>query len=508
MSDPKKASEGAANSDERYRILFEEAGLGMKWVTPEGRLVEVNRTFCDMVGYDREALLSLHYRDLTHPDDVARDERLFARLLKGEIPSYSIEKRYLHKDRTPIHVRVTSSLVDIGGVHRLSIVQDIGAQDTVARVRREGEARFRTVLETIQDAMVVIGETGIIEAFSPSSERMFGYAADEVMGQNVKILMPAPYQERHDDYLSRYLETGERRIIGIGRVVTGLRKDGSTFPIELSVGEVVLDGRRIFTGFIRDLTSRKNAERELASLQSELTHVARLSEMGQMGSTLAHELNQPLSAIVNYLQACNRILQNQSTPASPRVHEALEKAVGQADRAGQIIRRLREFVRKRETERHLEDLNTVVQEAVGLALVGAKSAGVVSHITLAADLPAIFVDKVQIQQVVLNLVRNALDAMDHSKERVLNIDTLDENGEAVIRVTDTGSGLAPNVVDKLFEPFQTTKSTGMGIGLSICRSIVEAHGGRIWAEPNPAGGTIFSVALPSAEAEEGEPEDD
>ena len=490
------------NNDQHYRRLFEEVSVGMKWVTAEGTLHDVNRSFCELVGFDRDELVGMSYRQLTHPEDVDRDETLFARLLSGEIPSYTIEKRYLHRSGSAIHVQVTSSIVRGDEVYRLSIVHDMRPHDAAARGQRDGEARFRTVLETIQDAMVVIDERGTIEAFSPSAARMFGYTAEEAIGQNVKILMPSPYQERHDGYLAHYMETGERRIIGIGRVVTGLRKDGTTFPIELSVGEVVLEGRRIFTGFVRDLTARRNAERELATLQSELSHVARVSEMGQMGSTLAHELNQPLAAIVNYLQACHRMLQNQPQPVPPRINEAIEKAVAQADRAGQIIRRLREFVQKRETERHVEDLNTVAQEAVGLALVGAKSAGIVSQIHLAADLPPVLVDKVQIQQVVLNLVRNAIEAMSQSNPRVLTIETIAEAGGALVRVTDTGSGMTPEVASKLFEPFLTTKMTGMGIGLSICRSIVESHGGRIWAVPNPQGGTIFSFTIPAMEAEE------
>lgn len=472
----------------------------MKWVTPEGTLVEVNRSFCGLLGYERSELVRRHYRELMHPEDIERDETLFAQLVIGQIPSYSIDKRYLHRNGTPIHARVTSSLVRMDQVYRLSIVQDMRAQDAAQQAQREGEARFRTVLETIPDAMVVIGERGLIEAFSPSSERMFGYRADEVIGQNVKILMPSPYRERHDEYLAHYRETGERRIIGIGRVVTGRRKDGTTFPMELSVGEVVLEGRRIFTGFVRDLTTRKNAERELATVQAELSHVARLSEMGQMGSTLAHELNQPLAAIVNYLHACQRLLQNQPAQAE-RVQEAIEKAVAQADRAGQIIRRLRQFIEKRETERRREDINAVVQEAATLALIGAKSAGVVSSIDLDPNTAPVFIDKVQVQQVVLNLVRNAIEAMAQSARRQLTIATESHNGETQVRVTDTGSGLSPDVAAKLFEPFQTTKTSGMGIGLSICRSIVEAHGGHIWAAKNPAGGTIFSFTLPSATAE-------
>jgi two-component system, LuxR family, sensor kinase FixL len=487
---------------ERYRRLFEEVGLGIEWVTPEGNLVQVNRSFCELLGYEREDLLARHYRDLTHPEDVERDEQLFVQLLAGDIPSYSIDKRYLHRSGTPVHVRVTSSLVQMDGLYRFSIVQDMRAQDAAALARREGEARFRTVLETIPDAMVVIDERGSIEAFSPSAERMFGYDAREVIGRNVKILMPSPYHERHDEYLGHYMATGERRIIGIGRVVSGRRKDGATFPIELSVGEVTLEGRRIFTGFVRDLTSRKNAERELATLQAELSHFARVSEMTQMGSTLAHELNQPLAAIVNYLQAARRLLQNQPDTVPPRIAEAVDKAVAQADRAGQIIRRLREFVRKREPERQQEDLNTVVQEALALALVGVKTSGVVSQVNLDPAMPAAHIDKVQIQQVVLNLVRNAVEAMAQSQRRVLTIVTEDQGSEALVRVTDTGTGMAPEVAERLFEPFLTTKMAGMGIGLSICRSIVEAHGGRIWAAPNPEGGTIFSFSVSTVQGEE------
>jgi|SRR5579862_1880233 len=507
MSDPSKPLHDPAGGDVSHRQLFEEVGLGIKWVTPEGALIEVNRSFCTLLGYERDELLRRHYRDLTHPDDVERDQALFRQLMAGEIPSYSIDKRYLHRQGTPIHVRVTSSLVRLDEIYRVSIVQDLRVADSAAGAHRDSEARFRTVLETIQDALIVIDERGLIEAFSPSAERMFGYRAAEAIGQNVKILMPSPYQERHDGYLDHYLKTGERRIIGIGRVVTGLRKDGSTFPMELSVGEVVLEGRRIFTGFVRDLTSRKNAEREVATLQAELSHVARVSEMGQMGATLAHELNQPLAAIVNYLQACHRLLQNQPI-AVARIQDAIEKAVAQADRAGQVIRRLREFVQKRETERHIEDLNNVVQEAVGLALVGAKAAGIVSHISLDPDLPTVVIDKVQIQQVVLNLVRNAVEAMAQSQERILTIETAEQHDGTMVRVTDTGSGMAPEVAEKLFEPFLTTKMTGMGIGLSICRSIVEAHGGRIWASKNPPGGTVFSFTLPTAAAEDPPPTPD
>ncbi|HVH75038.1 MAG TPA: PAS domain S-box protein [Stellaceae bacterium] len=357
------------------------------------------------------------------------------------------------------------------------------------------EARLRSILETVPDAIITIDERGAIQSFSPAAERLFGYAADEVLGHNVNILMPSPYHERHDGYLARYLATGERRIIGIGRVVSGKRKDGSTFPMELSVGEAVGVGRPLFTGFARDITERQQAQRRLQELQAELLHVSRLSAMGQMGSALAHELNQPLTAIVNYLQAARRIIEKERGALPERAADALAKAAGQAIRAGEIIRRLRQFVEKGESGYRAEDLNQVVEEASALALVGAKEQEVRLMLELAPDLPPIHLDKIRIQQVVLNLVRNAVEAMAGSAERLLTIRT-SLLTDVEVSVSDTGGGLAAAVRDQLFQPFVTTKAQGMGVGLSICRSIVEAHGGHIRAEANPQGGTTFAFTLP------------
>jgi len=390
----------------------------------------------------------------------------------------------------------------------MSDLEEPGLPTGAAEARaREGEARLRSILETVPDAIITIDERGTIESFSLAAERLFGYAAEEAVGQNVNILMPSPYHERHDGYLARYLATGERRIIGIGRLVIGKRKDDSTFPMELAVGEAMIGGKRLFTGFVRDITERQQTQKRMQELQAELMHVDRLSAMGQMGSALAHELNQPLTAIVNYLQASRRLLRAQMGAVPPRVEEALEKAVAQADRAGAIIRRLRQFVGKGENERRLADLNNVVEEASALALVGAREQGVRVMLELASDLPLVALDKIQIQQVVLNLVRNAIEAMSATDERLLTIGTGQDAKQgrrplAEVRISDTGSGLAPVVLNQLFQPFVTTKEGGMGVGLSICRSIVEAHGGQIWAESNPRGGTSFTFTVPTTATDE------
>jgi len=358
------------------------------------------------------------------------------------------------------------------------------------------EAHLRSILDTVPDAMVVIDERGIVQSFSAAAERLFGYAEADIVGSNVSVLMPPPYRERHDGYLQRYLQTGERRIIGIGRVVVGERKDGTTFPMELAVGEMRSGRQRFFTGFIRDLTERQQTEARVQELQSELVHISRLTAMGEMASALAHELNQPLSAIANYMKGSRRLLETGIGDRSAMLRDAMEKAGEQALRAGQIIRRMRDFVARGESERRVENVRKLVEEASALALVGAKDQGVRVRFEFdpAADL--VLADKVQIQQVLLNLLRNALEAMESSVRRELSVATgLVDDDMVAIRVTDTGSGIAPEIAAQLFQPFVTNKRQGMGVGLSICRTIVEAHGGQIGVEANPGGGTIFRFTL-------------
>ncbi|WP_042445232.1 PAS domain-containing sensor histidine kinase [Azospirillum sp. B510] len=391
----------------------------------------------------------------------------------------------------------------------IGIIRDLTASRQAEAALREREARLTSILQTVPEAIIVIDETGLIESFSPAAERLFGYAAAEVAGRNISMLMPSPYREQHDGYLERYQRTGERRIIGIGRVVSGQRRDGSVFPMELAVGEVLLGGRRCFTGFVRDLTERQATERRLQELQSELLHVSRVSAMGQMASTLAHELNQPLTAVINYAKAAKRLMERPETVA--KAIDMVDKASAQATRAGQIIRHLRSFIEKGKTHRSVDSLNKVVEEASALALVGAKERGLHVRFDLDATDPQVMIDKVQVQQVILNLVRNAIESMAGAGaagpgvQRVLTIRTGPEPGEAAFRrvlVGDSGPGVPEEVRAQLFQPFVTTKAGGMGLGLSICRSIIEAHGGRLWLEPPPAPpatGASFVFTVPLAD---------
>jgi two-component system sensor kinase FixL len=515
----------------------------------------------------------------------------------------------------------------------IAVFQDITARQEAQERLIAAEARYRSIVDTAVDAIATIDEKGLVRSFNRAAERSFGYSAAEVIGHNVRILMPDRYAREHDLYIGRYLATGERRIIGIGREVVGQRKDGSEFPIELAVAEWRANGERQFTGLMRDITERKRAEAELREseqrfrsiftesplgkavvgadlrllkanpalcrildrpldailgssivdlmhpdnreravgeagevltgsrprtrfetrfltangvtvwasvnlarvhgsdgelmytlavieditehknaaaalresehrvqeLQAEFLHVSRLSEIGQMATTLAHELNQPLAAAANYLNASRRLAAAEDPAANlPRIREALGLAAKESVRAGRIIRRMRSFVTRGDTDKRIEDIPRLLEEASELALMSARQNGVELRLDIDPDTPPVLADRVQIQQVVLNLVRNAIEAMASSDRKVVTIQSRSAEPDQVeIAVSDTGSGISEEIANDLFKPFVSTKASGMGVGLSICRTIVEAHGGRIRADPGRDGGAVFSFALPA-----------
>jgi two-component system sensor kinase FixL len=325
---------------------------------------------------------------------------------------------------------------------------------------------------------------------------MFGFTAEEALGRNVSMLMPPEHAAAHDAHLKRYVTTLEKHIIGTGRVITGRRRDGTIFPMELQVGEVLTAGSHLFTGFVRDLTERQDRERRLAELQSELIHVSRLSDLGQMVSAIAHEVNQPLTAIANYIRGIRRLLTPENPPS---LHEAIERVAAQAERAHRIVQGLRGLVKKEARPVQAENLETIVQETAALALSG-TGRSVSLDLQIPPEAQDVEVDKVQIQQVLLNLIRNAVEAMAGTTASRLAVVAARCGERVEIRVTDNGPGLAPAVRDRLFQPFVTTKPEGLGVGLSICRAIVEAHGGELTAASPAGGGTCFSFTVPCSAA--------
>jgi two-component system, LuxR family, sensor kinase FixL len=499
---------GAADSEPLFRAVVEAALDPIVVIDKLGGILSVNQATERVFGYTAAELVGRNVK-LLMPAPYAgeHDGYLVNYLNTGEKKIIGIGRDVsgLRKDGSifPMYLAVGEARLN-GEPIFVGIIRDISDRKAAELAQREGEMRMRSLLDIVPDGIVVINEQGLIQSFSPAAERLFGYTAAEVIGQNVKVLMPPPYKEAHDSYLERYRRTGERHIIGIGRVVVGQRKDGETFPMELQVGEFRAAGQRLFTGFVRDLTEAQEAKRRIQDLQAELLHASRLSVMGQMASTLAHELNQPLTAVVNYLEAARHLLKGQPD-AMAQVDGLMGRAVGQAERAGDVIRKLRQFIGKGETDKRVESLNKLVEEALALALVGARQSGIRVSLDLDHSLPPVLADSVQIQQVVLNLVRNAAEAMEAVDHRELSIATRASTigGIAEIEVADSGPGIASELADRLFQPFATTKKNGMGLGLSICREIVEAHHGQISAEPNPTGGTIFRVRLPMPPQEGG-----
>ncbi|MBF9197275.1 PAS domain S-box protein [Microvirga sp. BT290] len=473
----------------------------------DGRIISWNTGAEHISGWKKGEILGRHFSVFHPPQDGSGGKADSELEIARETGRFEAQVTRMRKDGTSFiaHVSTTPLWSEAGQLRGYAkVTRDITERVAAEEALKTREAHLRSILETVPDAMIVIDEQAHIQFFSAAAERLFDYEAEEVTGKNIKMLMPNPYRDQHDNYMNRYLSTGERRIIGIGRVVVGQRKDGSTFPMELAVGEMRSSGQRYFTGFIRDLTERQRTEARLQELQSELVHMSRFTALGEMASTLAHEINQPLTAIANYLKGSRRILQRMDGPEVPMLQEAVSQAADQALRAGQVIRHLREFVARGESERHIESLPKLVQEASALALVGAKEKGVRVSFSLDPDALLVLADRIQVQQVLLNLIRNAIEAMQDAPRRELVVATQALPNESLVEVSvsDTGTGIASEIAEQLFQPFITTKKHGMGVGLSICRTIVESHGGKIWVESEPNRGTVFRFTLRSVSHEE------
>ena len=364
------------------------------------------------------------------------------------------------------------------------------------------------IIQTAPDAIITADAEGKILSFSPAAERMFGFTEDEVVGRNLACLMPEPYRSQHDGFIRRYLESGEKHVIGIGREVRARRKSGEIFVAELAVGELVLDDRHVFTGFVRDASDRAEAETRARELQRRLDRVTRMQMLGEMSSALAHEINQPLAAITNFARAAQRTLAGPA-PDLALLSRQVEAIAEQSLRTGEIIRRMRRMIDRGKAEIRADNINDIIEEAVRVGRATSEHHGPKIELDLAADLPPVLADRIQIEQVLINLINNAFDALSdedqplricselaQADERILLRAGVNAS-EVMISVLDTGPGIPDEMMSTIFEPLVSNKRTGIGIGLAISRAIVEAHGGRIWAENGPEGAE-FHFTLPIA----------
>ncbi len=359
------------------------------------------------------------------------------------------------------------------------------------------QTRLQAILDAAVDAIIAIDANGVIESTNDTTEQMFGYREAELIGQNVNLLMPAPYRDKHDDYIQRYMNTRVPRIIGIGREVTALHRDGRTFPVDLAVNKFISDGKTMFIGMIRDVSDRRNAERKAQAHLEKLAHAGRLADLGLTTSTIAHEVNQPLTAIVSFAHACLRVLDNEPVKTDT-LRTALEQIATQSERASTIVKRIHTMARKQHGAFDTIDINEIVSGVLTLLAVELRNQHVHLELYL-TDTPAIInADRIQIEQVLVNLVRNGVQAMSETPitARRMEIETSTAGGRVCVRVHDSGPGLTEVEVLQIFESFYSTKDTGMGVGLSICRSLIDAHEGRLWALADPGNGATFCFELP------------
>jgi len=501
----KQVQERLQQSEQRWQTAFENSAIGIMMRDRADRFFAANRAFRDMLGYTESELYQLCQLDVTYEEDRDLNLDLIRELWEGKRQHFQIEKRYRRKDGTLVWVRNNVTLVPgAGGVafFLFTIVEDITERKKEESERRYIEQRYRVMVETASDAVVCIDERGAILLANPATTKVFGYDPADLIGKPLTMLMPEYLRKLHEDGFRRYSATGQRHINWQGTELTGLRKNGQEFPVEISFGELTADGHRIFTGFVRDISERKQAEGLRASLhatQLELAQVSRLTTMGELAASIAHEVNQPLTAVTNNANACLRLLARRNL--DPEVLRcALEEIVADGTRASAVIARIRAFIKKAPAERKELDINDVIQEVLALARRELSENRVLLELQLTNALPLVLVDRVQLQQVLLNLIMNGIEAMAAvtDRRRMLWVQSqVGEAGDVLVAVLDSGTGVGSES-DRVFTPFFTTKANGMGMGLPISRSLIEGHGGRLWSSPNSPHGAIFSFTLPAA----------
>jgi len=467
---------------------------------PDGVLVSVNAAWREQIG----TAPGERWDDLLIDGDRPRAGEAFGRCIgAGEPFQLALT---LHHEVARLHYEFVVQRVegDDGGHRAFGWLYDLRRHDDV-------RAQALALLETAVDGIIIIDDQGRIEVLNPAASRLFGVSEAEILGQPLTRLMPEPYRSRHDDFVERYLNTGERHIIGIGRELTALHSDGREFPIYLAVSEIPGERRR-FTGIIRDLSEQVANRRVLEEQRERLTHVGRLSTMGEMTASIAHEINQPLTAITMYAQAGVKLL-GRLTPGSAadsevvgKLEGALDKLANQSLRAGAIIERIQRFARPQSTTHQTVTVNALIRDLLQLAGSDARLHDIELDLDLDEDLPPVEADAIQLQQVLLNLIRNAIDAMSeiHCQQgnRIRIRSARTAPGWLRVSVSDRGPGVSARDRDRLFTPFHTTKSEGMGMGLSICRSIISAHNGELsFFNNTPDPGATFYFSLPlTAEA--------
>ena len=542
MRQPKKRARPA--SADQFRLLVEQAAIGLQQVSAEGIIIEANHALCTRLGYSPDELVGRPYLELLDPEYRAASLERHQELFSGAIANYTLETRYLRKDGSPVWVKVTSALMPARAgaspAYRISMVEDISERIRAQETREGHEARYRAIIDTAVDSIVLIDERGRIQAFNRAAERTFGYQSSEVIGQNVRILMPEPDRGRHDSYIRNYLESGQAKIIGIGREVTGRRQDGSLFPLELSIAEWRAGGGRYFTGIMRDVTDRKRSEAALRRLnetleqrvaertsalaeanqrltdqmdalrraQTALQQAQKMEATGQLTGGIAHDFNNLLTAISGNLDVLS--LRIGDDRAKQRLIDSAQRAV---ERGARLTEQLLAFARQQTLRPEIANLVLLIQE---FRMLIERAAGATTEVGFEdqRELWPVLVDSAQFQSALLNLVMNSRDAMPGGgklaiqtrnvivdQQMAASIPDLTPGEYVMVAVRDTGGGMTPHVISRAFDPFFTTKETGKGSGLGLSQvyGFARQSGGSVAIESALGHGTTVRLYLPHAD---------
>jgi len=503
ITERKRAEEALRKSEEKWRAVFEHNPTMYFMVDPVGTVASVNPFGAEQLGYTVEELVGRPVLDVFLEADRDAARRHVAACFERPGEVFRWELRKVRKDGAIIWVRETGKAMRIaeGGLAVLVVCEDITQQKRAEEELRASEARFRTLVDHASDAFFLCDAPGNIIDVNRQACESYGYTREEFIRLNVFDLSPDPDTDRK--FIRDNFPPSETRIFTFD--THHRRKDGTLFPVEVRARRFVEGGHRRVIGLLRDITTRRQAEQALREAQAALTHVTRVTTLGEVTASFAHELNQPLAAIVNNANACLGLLPSGHQELG-EVREALADIVSDAGRAGAIIERVGALARRSATEHVAVRLADVVSDVLALVAAEATARRVTIDTRVPADLPTVLGDRVQLQQVLLNLVVNGMDAMGtvDERERFLGIRgrTDDDRSAVMLRVEDCGIGLKPEEMNRLFDAFYTTKPHGMGLGLAISRSIIEAHGGRLWAEGNDGPGATFAFSLPAAAASE------